>query len=129
MDQQFGPCLVGTAIAQGNLRATLDAHVQVDTSFGLTIIATLTGDGISLQDSYLFFKNNGEITVVFTLDAIATLSYTSGNVKMINLDNFPGATFRVPGIVTIGPNMELYGRVDAQLTFAGHVEAKTTIAS
>lgn len=129
IDQQFGPCPIGPATAQGNLRATLDARLQVDTSFGLTIIATLTNSGITLQDSYLYFKNAGEVTVAFTLDAIATLSYTSGDVKMIGLDNFPGATFRVPGIVTVGPNIEIFGRVDAVLTFAGHVEAKATIAS
>lgn len=39
IDQQFGPCPVGPAQAQANLRATVDANLQVDT-FGVTIIAT-----------------------------------------------------------------------------------------
>ena len=129
IDQQFGPCQVGPGTAQGNLKATLDAHVEVDTTFGLTIIATLTSSGLSLSDSYLFFRNKGQITATFTMDAVATWSYQSGDIKMIGLDDFPGATFRVPGIVTVGPNLAVYGAVDATLSVAGHLEARTTIAS
>ena len=97
IDQQFGPCPVGPAQAQANLRATMDANLNVDTSFGVTIIATF-GDGeIDLSDSYLFFKNKGEVTAKFQLDAVASLTYRSGDVKLFGLDDFPGATFRVPG--------------------------------
>lgn len=82
--------------AQASVKATLDAHVQVDTSFGLTIIATLAFPP-DLSNSYLYFKNNGKITATFQLDAVASISYSSGDIKMIGLDDFPGATFRVPG--------------------------------
>ncbi|KAJ6052520.1 glycosyl hydrolases family 18-domain-containing protein [Penicillium canescens] len=128
IDQQFGPCPVGPAQAQANLRATVDANLQVDTSFGVTIIATF-GDGeIDLSDSYLFFKNKGEVTAKFQLDAVASLTYNSGDVKLFGLDDFPGATFRVPGVVTIGPNLAVYAAADAQFTVAGHVEAEVTVA-
>ena len=128
IDEQFGPCAVGQATAQGNLKATLDAHVQIDTSFGLTIIATL-GFPPDLSNSYLYFKNDGQITATFNLDAVATLSYSSGDVQMIGLDSFPGATFRVPGIVTVGPNLAIYGRVDATLTVAGNIQASAELGS
>lgn len=48
---------------------------------------------------------------------------------MIGLDSFPGATFRVPGIVTVGPNLAVYGRVDATLAVSGKIEARAEIAS
>lgn len=107
IDQQFGPCPVGPAQAQANLRATVDANLQVDSSFGVTIIATF-GDGhIDLSDSYLFFKNKGEVTAKFQLDAVASLTYSSGDVKLFGLDDFPGATFRVPGMGPL-PQQILY---------------------
>lgn len=96
IDQQFGPCPVGPAQAQANIRSTVDAHLRVDSSFGLTIIATL-GDEIDLSQSYLFFRNRGEVTARFQLDAVASLTYSSGDIKLFGLDDFPGATFRVPG--------------------------------
>lgn len=97
IDQQFGPCPVGPAQAQANVRSTVNAHLQVDTSFGLTIIATL-GEDLDLSQSYLFFKNKGEVTAKFELDAVASLTYSSGDIKLFGLDDFPGATFRVPGM-------------------------------
>lgn len=60
---------------------------------------------------------------------MAQLHYSSGDVKMIGLDSFPGATFRVPGIVTVGPNLAVYGRVDATLAVSGKIEARAEIAS
>lgn len=98
IDQQFGPCPVGPAQAQANVRSTVNAHIQVDTTFGLTLITTL-GDDLDLSHSYLFFKNKGEVTANFELDAVASLTYSSGDIKLFGLDNFPGATFRVPGVV------------------------------
>ena len=38
--------------------STVNAHLQVHTSFGLTIIVTL-GEDLDLSQSYLFFKNKG----------------------------------------------------------------------
>lgn len=96
MDQQFGPSSVGPAQAQANIRATVDANIRVESSFGLTIIAKLD-ERFDLSQSYLYLKNKGEVTAKFQLDAVASLHYSSGEVKLFGLDNFPGATFRVPG--------------------------------
>lgn len=114
VDEQWGPCPIGPAQvrtpvahsilrylltryqAQANIKATVSAHLQVDTSFGVTIITTLAFPP-DLSNSYLYFKNKGSVTAKFQLDAVASLTYSSGDIHMIGLDDFPGATFRVPG--------------------------------
>ncbi|KAL2869898.1 glycosyl hydrolases family 18-domain-containing protein [Aspergillus lucknowensis] len=130
IDQQFGPCDVGGVQAQANIKSSITAELEVETSFGLTIITTLSlHDGLDLSKSYLYFKNAGEVKAIFELDAVASLTYSTGDIKLIGLDNFPGATFRVPGVVTIGPNLAVYASADASLVLAGHLEAAVTLAS
>lgn len=128
MDQQFGPCPVGPAQAQANVRSSITAEIDVETSFGLTIITTLK-DGMDLSRSYLYFRNAGEVNAKFELDAVASLTYSTGDIKLLGLDDFPGATFRVPGVVTVGPNLAVYASADASLVVAGHLEAAVTLAS
>lgn len=42
------------------------------------------------------------------VDAYAQLTFTTGPVEVFGAQNF-GVTFRVPGIVTIGPNFRIIG--------------------
>ncbi|KAL3476933.1 glycosyl hydrolases family 18-domain-containing protein [Aspergillus californicus] len=128
IDQQFGPCPIGPAQAQANIKSTITAEIDVETSFGLTIITSLH-NGLDLSKSYLYFKNSGKVEARFELDAVASLTYSSGDIKLIGLDDFPGATFRVPGVVTVGPNLAVYASADASLVVAGHLEASVTLAS
>ncbi|KAL4783534.1 hypothetical protein BJX76DRAFT_368377 [Aspergillus varians] len=128
IDQQFGPCPVGPAQAQANIKSSITAEIDVETSFGLTIMTTLQ-DGMDLSRSYLYFRNAGKVDARFELDAVASLTYSTGDIKLLGLDDFPGATFRVPGVVTVGPNLAVYASADASLVLAGHIEAAVTLAS
>lgn len=42
---------------------------------------------------------------------------------------FPGASFRIPGIATLGPQLTVEGSIDASLSVAGTIETKLQIAS
>lgn len=94
----------------------------------MTLNAPESGKTFDISQSYLYFRNKGEVSIDFKLDAVATISYQSGDIKLIGLDNFPGATFRVPGVVTVGPNIAVYASADAVLSVAGHLEADVTVA-
>lgn len=128
IDEQWGPCPVGGASVQANLNAKAQAEIKVDTNFGLTIITTLAFPP-DLSNSYLYFRNKGEVTAKFTLDAIASVTFDTGPKELFGMDNFPGATFTVPGILTVGPNFKLLASVDASLVLAGHLESQVNIVS
>lgn len=128
IDEQWGPCPLGPASVQANLNAKVQAEVKVDTNFGLTIISTLAFPP-DLSKSYLYFRNKGEVTAKFTLDAIASIKYDTGPRELFGLDTFPGATFTVPGILTVGPNFKLMASLEASVIFAGHLESQVNIAS
>lgn len=77
----------------------------------------------------MYFKNKGDVSAVFTLDAVGKAVFSSGDFKIAGLDNFPGASFSVPKLVTVGPNFILNAAVDAEVTLAGHLESRVDIAS
>jgi chitinase len=42
----------------------------------------LSDGAVDLSDSDLFFKNKGEVIAKLQLDAVASLTYSSGDVKL-----------------------------------------------
>ena len=125
--EQWGPCKVKGADVQANLLAQAKTNVKVSTSFGLTIITKL-GTPLDLSQSYLYFKNKGEVSATFTLDAVGRAKFETGDKELLGLQNFPGATFGIPKLLTVGPNFKLFGAVEASVTLAGHLESRVDIA-
>ncbi len=115
------------ADVQANLLAQAKTNVKVSTSFGLTIITKL-GTPLDLSQSYLYFKNKGEVSATFTLDAVGRAKFETGDKELLGLQNFPGATFGIPKLLTVGPNFKLFGAVEASVTLAGHLESRVDIA-
>ncbi|GAP90626.2 putative glycoside hydrolase family 18 protein [Rosellinia necatrix] len=121
----IGPA--GTTVS-GKLDVRASTHVELHTSFGFTLITTLSNSGhVSFKDSYLYFNNRGKVSAKFTADAVATAQFDSGDKTLVSADQF-GAAFAVPGIVTIGPNFKLVGQVKGQLTLGAYFEANVNLA-
>ena len=125
--EQWGPCKKGGVDIQANFLAEAKTNVKVSTSFGFTLIAKLALP-LDLSQSYLFFKNKGEVSATFTLDAVGRAMFETGDKELLGLQNFPGATFGIPKLLTIGPNFKLYGAVEASVTLAGRLESRVDIA-
>jgi chitinase len=119
-------CNVGGVDVRAALNIQADARVRVDTSFGLTLIGKL-GLPIDLSGSYVYFRNRGEVTAQFSIDALAGAQFTTGDVELFGLENF-GATFRVPGILTAGPNLRLFGSLDGEVSLAGNIRSQVRLA-
>jgi chitinase len=128
INEQYGPCNFKGVDVQANIKAEARANVKVSTSFGLTIVSTLTIPP-DLSSSHLYFKNNGEVSATFTVDALTSATFKTDDIELYGLDQFPGATFTVPGILTVGPNFRLFGAVDASVEIAGHLQADVAIGS
>ena len=120
-------CQNGNTNTEASILVQALTRVRVSTSFGFTLITKLSLP-LDLSQSYLSFSNNGEVTATFTLEALAKISYNSGDKSILELP-FPGASFRIPGIATIGPSMRVLGSVDASLTLSALIETQVDIAS
>ncbi|KAK2052280.1 glycoside hydrolase, partial [Colletotrichum caudatum] len=105
-------------------QAVLD--IEVESSFGFTLIVESLTLPLNLENSYLTFYNKGKVTGVVTLEALARVTYEKKKV-ILNLP-FPGASFKIPGIATIGPQLTVEGSIDASLGMAGLIETKLEIA-
>ncbi|KAI0877792.1 carbohydrate-binding module family 18 [Hypoxylon argillaceum] len=111
----------------GRLLAQAETNVHVETSFGFTLICKL-GKPLDLSQSYLTFTNKGDINAIFRIEAYLDLHYDSMEKSLLRVP-FPGASFSIPGIATIGPAVHLKGRVEAGLQLAAVMETKVDVAS
>ncbi|EGD98167.1 hypothetical protein TESG_05553 [Trichophyton tonsurans CBS 112818] len=110
----------------GHVTAKALTNMKISTTFGFTLIVPSLLPPLDLTKSYLTFYNKGEITATLTVDAIARFTYSKQ--RTILTLPFSGATFRIPGIVTIGPQVHISGSIDAQATVAAKFETKVDIA-
>jgi chitinase len=119
-------CSKGNVGYEGHLLAQALLKISVESSFGFTLIVNSLSLPLDVSQSYLTFYNKGEITGVVTLEAVAKVFYEKKSV-ILNIP-FPGASFKIPGIATIGPQLTVEGSIDASLAVAGTIETKLEIA-
>ncbi|KAF2416681.1 hypothetical protein EJ08DRAFT_666620 [Tothia fuscella] len=102
----------------GKLEAILDVRASA------SVDITTTFD---LSQSFLYFKNKGEIEAIFRLDAKGKAVFDSGNFELANVP-IPGAGFRIPKILSVGPSFRLYASANAEVNLAGSLEARVKVA-
>ncbi|KAK7910554.1 hypothetical protein PG985_013035 [Apiospora marii] len=111
---------------KGKIDAIATAGISMSTSFGFTLITTL-GPDMNLDNSFLHFNNEGKIEAIFTLDAVARVDWQPEAFEIAKLP-FPGGSFNIPGILTLGPQLKLMGQFKAGVSVSGRVEARVSIA-
>ncbi|KAL9948803.1 hypothetical protein ACHAQF_005536 [Verticillium nonalfalfae] len=119
-------CSKGDINYEGHLLAQALLKIKVESSFGFTLIVNDLSLPLDLSQSYLTFYNKGAITGVMTLEAVAKVFYEKKSV-ILNIP-FPGASFKIPGIATIGPQLTVEGSIDASFAVAGTIETQLEIA-
>ncbi|KAH9211348.1 glycosyl hydrolases family 18-domain-containing protein, partial [Leptodontidium sp. 2 PMI_412] len=103
------------------LKMHFEAHailtLDVKASAGVTMIGTL-GNLQSFFQSHVWFRSKGNIDVELKFSALARMSFHTGEVELFGAQNF-GSPFRVPGLVTIGPNFRIVAQIsgDAVIEF------------
>ncbi|KAI0202235.1 hypothetical protein F4808DRAFT_468777 [Astrocystis sublimbata] len=86
------------------------------------------GDNPDLSKSYVFLQTAGEVSAIFTIDALVKANFDSKEFPLATLP-FPGASFSVPKLLTVGPKFVLNAQAEAEIQLAGHLETKVEIAS
>lgn len=98
-------CSIANAPVDMYFAAWAQFDVNIQTSSTLTLIGNM-GDLSSFQQSHLLFRSKGGVQASLNFDAFAQVSFSTGSYEVLGADNF-GATFGIPGIVTIGPNFKI----------------------
>ncbi|KAK6341165.1 hypothetical protein TWF696_008251 [Orbilia brochopaga] len=119
-------CQIGDVETEMKFNMYADLDMQVTASVVLTLIGNL-GDLRSFDESHIRFRCAGDITATFHVDAFGRVSFNTGQYELFSLANF-GATFNVPGIVTVGPNFRLLGQLSGQATLHAEAEVKMSLA-
>lgn len=73
------------------------------------------GDLQSFNESSAWFHTLGSIDASLNFEAKGKISFHTGNVELFGAHNF-GASFRVPGIVTIGPDFRILASLAGDAT-------------
>jgi chitinase len=96
-------------------RAKAKLTVDIQTAAGVTVIGKL-GDLKSFDESSAWFHTQGSIEAALTFEAMGKLSFHTGQMEVFGASNF-GASFRVPGLVTVGPDFRILASIagDASL--------------
>ncbi|KAI8944631.1 carbohydrate-binding module family 18 [Xylaria longipes] len=97
-----------------------DFWVNIDTSATLTIIFDLSNIA-EPRESHVMFRNKGEVKTALVFEALADFRFTTGQTQIAGFAPV-GASFSIPGIVTIGPEFKLVAELSARAVL--HTDAR-----
>ncbi|KAK1971060.1 hypothetical protein LY78DRAFT_568603 [Colletotrichum sublineola] len=119
-------CNIKGVDTTGYFKAWADLNVNIETSALVTLIGNM-GDLSTFEESHVLFRNSGSVKASLNLEALVTLHFLTGKIELFGLQNF-GATFSIPGIVTIGPNFRVLGQVQGTATIHGQARVDIRLA-
>ncbi|KAI1381148.1 family 18 glycosyl hydrolase [Hypoxylon crocopeplum] len=120
-------CAVGPYETTAYFIAMANLIISIDTSASLSLIGDFS-DLTTFSQSSVLFRNSGSIEAKLQFLANAQLSFNTDPVELFGLQNF-GATFSIPGIVTIGPNFRIFGQISGLLTIDGDAQVSIRLAN
>ncbi|KZV65860.1 hypothetical protein PENSPDRAFT_586185 [Peniophora sp. CONT] len=77
-----------------------------------------------INQAYVYASNDGSATLGFEISGKAGIQYDTSKVQIIPSITWPGLSY--PGIVTIGPQLTIYGQLTGSLTLSGTFATQAT---
>lgn len=87
----------------------LDADVQMDATYAYYLSGTIVP--LKVDDTYGYLGIEPSAYLGLRLEGNAIMTYTSEWRKLIDTLAYPGLSIK--GIATVGPSLDIYGRVSA----------------
>ncbi|KAJ2980520.1 hypothetical protein NUW58_g6925 [Xylaria curta] len=115
----------GVVITAG-LDVTADVRLQMQAKYAYYFSGTVVPP--SITDTYVYIGAQPNIYAGVTIRGDAELRYQSDVKKLIQTISYPGLSIK--GIATVGPSLDLYGRIEGRITVSGQlrVGAKYTFS-
>ncbi|GJC84621.1 putative chitinase 10 [Colletotrichum liriopes] len=103
-----------------------DLTVNVETSAVISLIGDLSNLK-SFDQSHATFRNKGDVEASFNFVADAELRFTTGPAELAGLAPL-GASFKIPGILTCGPQFRLIGELNGKATLNANARVSYKVA-
>ncbi|KAK3360720.1 family 18 glycosyl hydrolase [Lasiosphaeria hispida] len=116
-------CQLGGFPTQMYLKMWAEINYDVEAVAMLNLIGDF-GDLNSWKESHVHFRTRGDVEASLNFLAFAKISFNSDEIELFGMERF-GATFGIPGLVTIGPNFKIMARLDGEASL--HTEAKISM--
>lgn len=91
----------------------LDADVQMDATYAYYLSRTIAP--LRVTDTYGYLGVEPSAYLGLRLEADAIFKYTSKWKKLVDTLAYPGLSIK--GIATVGPSLDIYGRVSEPVLF------------
>ncbi|TFK91426.1 hypothetical protein K466DRAFT_482749 [Polyporus arcularius HHB13444] len=112
----------GTTTFASSMSLTAQGSADYNVEYGFYLEGTIFPPGIN--QAYVYVSSHGSATVGLQLTGRASASYNSGKIPIIPPVYWPGLSY--PGIVSIGPSLNIYGQLQGSLTLSGDIGATVT---
>ncbi|PIL32554.1 hypothetical protein GSI_05257 [Ganoderma sinense ZZ0214-1] len=112
----------GTTMFSSSLTLTASGNAQANVEYGFYLEGTLFPPAIN--QAYVYVSSHGSATIGLELAGRAAASYNSNKVAIIPPVFWPGLSY--PGIVSIGPSLNIYGQLQGSLAVSGNIGASVT---
>ncbi|KAJ6060310.1 hypothetical protein N7444_002164, partial [Penicillium canescens] len=101
------------------MRMYLDADVQMDATYAYYLSGTIVP--LKVIDTYGYLGVEPSAYLGLRLEGNAIMTYTSEWKKLIDTLAYPGLSIK--GIATVGPSLDIYGRIRGSVTLSGQAKA------
>ncbi|KAJ9481815.1 hypothetical protein VN97_g11646 [Penicillium thymicola] len=101
------------------MRMYLDADVQMDATYAYYLSGTIVP--LKVTDTYGYLGVEPSAYLGLRIEGSALLTYTSEWKKLIDTLAYPGLSIK--GIATVGPSLDIFGRIRGSVTLNGQAKA------
>ncbi|KAJ7677758.1 glycosyl hydrolases family 18-domain-containing protein, partial [Mycena polygramma] len=107
----------GPPAYEASLDVTLKGKAKFDSRYGFYLQATIVPP--TVKAAYLYVKADASASATLTVEGMAKVSYDSSIVTFAQF-GFPGLYY--PGLLTIGPSLEINGYISGELSVQGKLD-------
>ncbi|EIW85796.1 hypothetical protein CONPUDRAFT_142199 [Coniophora puteana RWD-64-598 SS2] len=111
-----------SSLVSGSFDFEIDAHASLSAKYGYYVQGSVIPPAI--DKAYLYFTSNAHADAGILIKGEAKASYKSQRLQVANL-GFPGLYY--PGLITIGPALNIEAYLAGSLTLSGKFETRLTI--